>query len=49
MKAKTIGSLLFWAFILIKAFGSSLATWSWWWWLLPIVPVGSLLVKAAGL
>ncbi len=27
-----------WAFVVIKAFGTSLVAWSWWWVLLPPVP-----------
>lgn len=45
----SVAGLIFWAFVLIKAGGHVLAAWSWWWLLLPVVPVGSLLVKAAGL
>jgi hypothetical protein len=44
-----VGWLIFWAFVCIKVAGSSLAAWSWWWLLLPVVPVGSLVVKAWGL
>lgn len=45
----TLLGLCFWMFIVIKAFGSALAGWSWWWLLLPIVPVFALLLGKAGL
>lgn len=41
--------VIFWGFVCIKTVGVSLAAWSWWWLLLPIVPMGSLVVKAYAL
>lgn len=35
--------------VVLKAFGSSLITWSWWWLFLPWVPVTYLLLGKAGL
>ncbi len=43
------GAGLFWLFIGIKLFGTSLATWSWWWILLPLIPLLSLLILKLGL
>jgi hypothetical protein len=43
----TIGvgsAVLFWGFIVIKAWGHLFAAWSWWWVLLPIVPWLGILV-----
>lgn len=37
--AHAIGWISFWAFVLIKVAGTSLAAWSWWWVLLPLIPV----------
>lgn len=44
-----IGSLLFWSFIAVKAFGTSFAAWSWWWLLFPLMPWLWLLVERLGL
>lgn len=34
----SIYGLLFWVFVVIKFFGTALATWSWWWLLVPVIP-----------
>ena len=44
-----IGPLLFWSFVVIKAWGTSFAAWSWWWLFLPIVPFIGLVVAKLGL
>ncbi len=44
-----LGGLVFWAFILIKGWGTALAAWSWWWVLLPVVPVMWVVLEKAGL
>jgi hypothetical protein len=41
--------LMFWGFIVVKAWGTSFALWSWWWMLIPIVPWMGLLVERWGL
>lgn len=38
----------FWAFIVIKVWGTALAAWSWWWILLSIVPNMWLLLTRLG-
>jgi hypothetical protein len=44
--ASVFGSVIFWSFIAIKVWGTTLAAWSWWWGFLPIVPlIGEYLVK----
>lgn len=53
MNTTTISSsfwgLFFWAFIIIKVGGTSLAGWSWLWLLMPIIPVISLILNRTGL
>ncbi len=43
-----IASLLFWGFIVVKAWGHLFFWWSWWWVLLPIVPWLSVLATRLG-
>lgn len=46
----TLGAFLFWGYIVIKAWGTTFAAWSWWWVLLPFVPwLWLLLVKVGAL
>lgn len=33
-----VGGIIFWSFIIVKAWGTVFAAWSWWWVLLPLVP-----------
>lgn len=44
-----LGSLVFWGFVAVKAFGTVFASWSWWWGLLPLMPWAWLAVQRLGL
>lgn len=44
-----VAGISFWTFIVIKVWGTSLATWSWWWILLPCIPVWALILQKLGL
>jgi hypothetical protein len=44
-----LSSLLFWGFIVVKAWGTSFAAWLWWWLFIPIVPWIGLAVQRMGL
>ncbi len=47
---KTIFHMItFWVFVVIKAYGTLFAAWSWWWLLLPIVPELYVALGKAGL
>lgn len=43
-----IWPITFWAFLVIKWLGTSLAAWSWWWLLLPPVPTFWLALAKMG-
>lgn len=46
---EVFGGLLFWGFIVVKAWGHVFADWSWWWVLLPLVPWLGLAAERLGL
>lgn len=49
MRSGLIASFVFWGFILVKAFGSAFAAWSWLWVLFPFIPWLWLLLVRVGL
>lgn len=44
-----ISAICFWSFVLIKAYGTLFATWSWWWLFIPFVPELFVALSKAGL